>query len=128
MHNLAYDTVNKTADFDIHDEEELDLIKRGLSELIRKQERKTVQKSINDYVPPQEIEKLERYKKLNDFIKVGAIRFTAQQMFDLENAINEGIVKYEKEVTDNPEDETIVTMSTFKKMIHNVLRDEVLNR
>lgn len=128
MHNIFFDSANKTADFEIHDQEEVDLIVRGIGELITKQELKTVQRGSKDPISKIEVDKLERFKALREFIKIGAIRLTAQQMFDLENAINEGIVKYEKEVTDNPEDDTIATMKSFKNMIHNVLRSDVLKR
>lgn len=128
MHNIAFDTVNKTADFNINDQEEVDLIIRGIGELITKQELKTVQRGSKDPISQIEVDKLERFKALREHIKIGPVRMTAQEMFDLENAINEGIVKYEKEVTDNPLDDTITTMKSFKNMIHNVLRTDVLKR
>jgi hypothetical protein len=128
MHNILFDSVNKTADFDIHDQAELDLLIKGISELIRKQELKTVTKSSRDIVPKMEYDTLKRYVELKGLVKVGVIRLTAQQMYDLESAINEGIVKYEKEVTDSPEDDMLAEMKSFKRMIHNVLRTDVLKR
>jgi hypothetical protein len=128
MHNILFDSVNKTADFDIHDQAELDLLIKGISELIRKQELKTVTKSSRDIVPKMEYDTLKRYVELKGLVKVGVIRLTAQQMYDLESAINEGTVKYEKEVTDSPEDDMLAEMKSFKRMIHNVLRTDVLKR
>lgn len=128
MHNIFYDPVNKVADFNINDQEEVDLLIRGIGELITKQELKTVQRGSKDPISKIEVDKLERFKALREHIKVGPVRLTAQEMFDLENAINEGIVKYEKEVTDNPADDTIAEMKSFKNMLHNVLRSDVLKR
>jgi hypothetical protein len=128
MHNVFFDPVNKTADFEIHDQAELDLLIKGISELIRKQELKTVTKSSRDIVPKMEYDTLKRYVELKGLVKVGGIRLNAQQMYDLENAINEGIGKHEKEVTDSPEDDTLAEMKSFKRMIHNVLRTDVLKR
>ena len=121
MHNIQVDSVNKTADFVIEDDKEREIIIRGLSVLIGKQERKTTKKSSNDVISQVEIDKLERFMKLPEVIKVGPVRLNVQQMFDLENALNEGIVNYEKEVTDDPADETLTEAKSFKQLVHNIL-------
>lgn len=128
MHNIQVDSVNKTADFVIEDDKEREIIIRGLSVLIGKQERKTTKKSSNDVISQVEIDKLERFMKLPEVIKVGPVRLNVQQMFDLENALNEGIVNYEKEVTDDPADETLTEAKSFKQLVHNILRSDVLHR
>ena len=128
MHNIQVDAVNQTADFVLEDDHEVEIIIRGVSVLIKNQELKTTRKSRHDIIPEQEIDKLERYKKLPEIIKVGPVRMNVKQMFDLENAINEGISNYEKEVTDDPNNETLIEAKSFKSLLHNILRSEVLHR
>lgn len=128
MHSINVDPVNKYADFEIHDEHELELLHRGIAELMRKQELKTVRRSSRDVISPLEVEKLERYRHLNEILQVGPVRLTINEMFDLENAVNEGLAKYEKEVTDNPEDDTVAEMKSFQSVLHDVLRTDILHR
>ena len=115
MHESKINKKEQTAVIEVVNQTELDFINSGLDKLISHQQNKVKDPD----APVQEGERLKRYEKVKNSLKVGPIKFNVQQIQILENAANEGICIYEKNVTDNPNDETLKSFKGICRELHH---------
>lgn len=125
MHLLGSDKKKQTANFNIHDSNEQGTLLSAANLLIERQKKYVNKLGAVGFAPQIEIDRLKRYETLPDYIKLGITRMPKNIIMDLEDAMNAALVKYEREVTDNPNDSRHKEYKRYIKLLHQTGRREL---
>lgn len=128
MLKLAVDTKNLTADIEIEDSTELTFLSDAVDVLVTKQITKTTKTNRFEEIPVEELDKLELYESIGPKLIVGQIRLTDLQIMALERAVQEAIDVYERDVTDDPTDATLITYQAKRDLIREIGRKDLKKR
>lgn len=126
MHQISVDIKKRLAVFDIHDEDELNFLQAAANLLIEHQKSYMTKLERDGPVPELEKDRLRLYSELpNYFPWVGPVKLPYKHILAMEDAMNMALIKYEKEVTDNPSDPTVKKYKDFLLLLHKTGRRDL---